>query len=158
LFRTGIFLIGKKYELFGRSPDNLSILIPLVDKILVLRDEIFATGGALSPLTSGDSRDRMIQEHARISLKNKSAITFLAERTAEHLKSLGATIVQAEDDEGSSSVTTLIDHSGKPFTTQFLVEQLNISPFQIIYAIDSTNVVDVEIILGDDWGRENNLP
>ena len=32
-------VIDEKFILFGRSPDNLAILIPLIDKIHVLRDE-----------------------------------------------------------------------------------------------------------------------
>jgi hypothetical protein len=53
--RQGV--IGTEYVVFGRSPDNLSILIPIPDKIHVLRDEIFASSGALSPLHLSDQEN-----------------------------------------------------------------------------------------------------
>ena len=42
-------VIGLNEVQFGKSPDDLSILIPLPDKIRELRDRVFATGGSFSP-------------------------------------------------------------------------------------------------------------
>jgi len=65
-------VIGKEYVLFAESPDKLSILIPLPDKIHALRDEIFTTSSALGPLTPGSELEKMAAEGARISINNQS--------------------------------------------------------------------------------------
>ncbi|MBE0686017.1 MAG: LCP family protein, partial [Anaerolineaceae bacterium] len=44
------FIIDASYVEFGISPDNQEILKPIPDKIRLLRDEVFRTGGPLSPV------------------------------------------------------------------------------------------------------------
>ncbi len=72
-------VLGKGYVLFGTSPDNLSILIPLADKVHALRDDIFATSGALSPQTPGSDLERTLAESARVNVQNQSHTAGLAE-------------------------------------------------------------------------------
>ncbi len=151
-------VIDEGYVLFGRSPDNLSILIPLIDKIHVLRDEIFATSGALNPLTPGTALERMLAEQARISVQNKSQAEGLASRTANYLVSLGFNVAEERDVDGLVSATTLIDHSGRPYTTRYLVDQLGLENIRVVMEYDPANPVDLEIILGVDWARNNKLP
>jgi len=154
--RRGV--IDSKYVLFGQSPDNLSILIPLRDKIHALRDEIFTASGALGPLTPGNPQERVLAEAARVSVLNGSRAGGLAERTSEYLRSVGINVTTTGDAQQGGALTTLIDHSGKPFTAAYLVELMSINPIKIISDYDASSPVDIELILGDDWARNNPMP
>jgi LCP family protein required for cell wall assembly len=150
-------IIGKEYVLFGQSPDNLSILIPLPDKIHSLRDQIFTASGAMGPLTPGSIQEKMVSEAASVAVYNGSLAGDLAERTAEYLRSQGMDANQAGNGQ-ATTLTTLIDHSGSPFTARFLVDLMKINSIKIIYEDDPNSPVDIELILGDDWARSNPMP
>ncbi len=151
-------VISEKQVLFGTSPDNLSILIPIVDKIHLLRDEVFGSSGALGPLTPGSSQERMIAEGARISVQNASHSAGLAERTAEYLRSLGVNVVEVKEAGELSTRTSLIDHTGKPFALNYLVELMSAAGPNVYASDESAGGVDIEMILGDDWAASNSLP
>lgn len=151
-------VIDQSFVLFGNSPDGLAILIPLIDKIHVLRDEIFASSGVLNPMTPGSALERMLAEQAKVSVQNKSRSEGYAARTAEHLARLGINVVDTQDVAGPASFTTLIDHTGKPYTTRYLADQLGLSSLRIVVDYDSANPVDIELIVGDDWVRSGKLP
>ncbi len=145
--RSGVIDIN--YVAFGWSPDNLSILVPYPDRIRVLRDEIFATSGSLSPLTPGGDLDRMIQEGARIAVLNGSSDAGRAQRIADALSQQGAQVVQVGQAEGRYAATTLIDQSGRPYTLRYLSAFLNVEGRNIEFAYDPAASVDVVIIVGD---------
>ncbi len=148
-------VIGQGYVLFGESPDKLSILIPLPDKIHALRDEIFTASSALGPLTPGSDQERMVAEQARISVVNQSGTAGLAERTSQFLSSQGANVANSGDAPQNLTLTTIIDHSGKPFTTKYLVDLMGITPGKIIFDEKSGSPVDIELLLGNDWARKS---
>jgi LCP family protein required for cell wall assembly len=154
--RQGV--VGKEYVLFGRSPDNLSILIPMPDKIHLLRDEIFAATGALGPLTPGSSQEQMQAEAARLAVRNGTSEPGLSDQTADYLRGLGAVVTEASDAAEATTATTLIDYTGNPYTLKYLVEQMGVSPFRVVSSLDPNSPVDVEVILGIDWARDNPLP
>ena len=55
---------------FAKSPTGLDILIPIPDKIRLLRDEIFTTGGPAGPAAvDKDAAVLMKAENARVSVK-----------------------------------------------------------------------------------------
>jgi LCP family protein required for cell wall assembly len=148
-------VIGKEYVLFAESPDKLSILIPLPDKIHALRDEIFATSSALGPQTPGSEQEKMAAEGARIAITNQSHTAGLAERTSQLLGSQGANMTSINDTPQNLALTTLIDHTGKPFTARYLVNLMGISPGKIIFDENPGSPADIELLLGDDWARQN---
>jgi len=151
-------VIDEKYILFGRSPDNLAILIPLIDKIHVLRDELFSGTTVLSPLTPGDAQAKMAAEAARVAIINASKTGGLAERTAEYLRTLGVNVVEVTDVNENEINSSLIDHSGKPFTSSFLMDQIGIAPLKFRYTYDTTSNADLILTLGDAWARDNPMP
>lgn len=151
-------IIGSDYIIFARSPDNLSILIPLIDKIHVLRDEIFTTSGVLSPQAPGVAEERMLSEGARVFILNKSHTDGLAEQTADYLRSSGVNVSGFEESPEGVALTTLINHSGKPHTARYLVELMGISEFKVVLDFDSSSAVDIELILGDDWATTSTMP
>lgn len=153
--RRGV--IDQKMVLFGRSPDNLAILIPVIDKIHVLRDEIFGTSGVLSPLTPGTSRERMVAESASLVIRNGSQTEDLGRRTRDYLFAQGANIQALEVGE-SSARTRIIDYTGNPHMVAFLAELMGVDSSQIEFSEDQNAGMDVVVILGDDWARNNSMP
>ncbi len=156
--KIGRGILGKGYVLFGKSPDNLDILIPIPDKIHLVRDQIFATGSGLEPGTPGNSQEQMQAEAARLAVYNGTQQGDLGDRTAEFLRINGANIVGVAAADKSYTLTTVIDHTGNPFTLAYLVETLGVTPTRVISQFDPNSSVDVEVILGADWRNSNSLP
>ena len=143
-------VIGKGYTIFGRSPDNLSINIPIPDKVYMLRDEIFATSnGALGPLTMGNSRERMRAEGATLAVYNASRVGDLGVRSVAYLQSLGVQATDYGAAEGRYN-TEIIDHTGNPYMLQYLIETFGARPDRITVETNPGARVDVEVYLGYD--------
>jgi len=151
-------IINAQSVVFGKSPDGLDILIPIPDKIHLLRDQIFAASGGLGPETPGDARQQMQAEGSRIVIFNGSSVPGLADRTAEYLRSQGANVIQVANADQHYSATTIIDYSGSPYAFKYLVDLMKISSYKIFLHFDPGNTVDVELYLGDDWANQNTLP
>lgn len=154
--RQGI--IGKDRVLFGRSPDDLSILIPLIDKIHLLRDEIFTSSGALGSMTPGTSQEKMIAEGARVNIQNGSSRPNLGQETAVYLQGLGVNVIGVNDAAQRTTLTAIIDNSGKPYTLGYLVETMRIKPARISVGTAADAQVDIDLILGDDWSAGSRVP
>lgn len=150
-------IIDKNYVIFGTSPDGLSILIPLQDKIHLLRDQIFTTFG-LGPETPGDSRQRMETESASTALYDGSGAPEILVRTENYFRSQGMNISQSSPAGEPYARTIIIDHSGSPHILQYLVETMDIKPTNIRSEFDPNHAFDVEIYLGSDWALNNTLP
>ncbi|MBN2549752.1 MAG: LCP family protein [Anaerolineales bacterium] len=151
-------IIGESSVLFGFSPDNLSILIPIPDKINLVRDQVFASAGALGPETPGAAQDQMKAEAAKTQVYNASRSPDILSRTVDYLRGLGVNILQTGASENIYTSTTIIDHTGNPFTVKYLVDLLHIHPSRIYLKYDPNSPADVEIYLGDDWAAQNSLP
>jgi len=151
-------VIDEKYVTFGRSPDNLAILIPIPDKIRQLRNEIFAENASFSPYTQGEFQDRMKLENARISVQNGTAAGDLASRTAEYLGSLGFTVVEVNEFSQAAAQTRITDRSGRPFTLQYLLDIMGINSRYLYHEFTPNSSIDIEILLGSDWFYSNPLP
>ncbi|HEX7974690.1 MAG TPA: LCP family protein [Anaerolineales bacterium] len=138
------------YTLYGRSPDNLSILIPIPDKIHLLRDQIFAASDSLGPQTPGNPQEQMKAEAARVAVYNGSAASDLGSRAADFLRQQGMNVTETGDAGKRYGATTLVDHTGSPYTLKYLLETLKVQPGNVLFNYDPNNAVDVEVFLGDD--------
>lgn len=154
--RQGV--IDNKSVLFGKSPDELSILIPLVDKIHLLRDEIFSTSGALGPLTPGDMKEQMVAENARVAVRNGTNQPDLAQRSADYLRTQGVNVVEVSESEQRVSLTIIEDYSGKPHALSYLVELMSIKPNSLRAITDTDSPVDIVLVLGSDWLNSFSMP
>jgi len=154
--RRGV--IGKGYVLFGHSPDDLSILIPLMDKVHGLRDEIFTISGSLGPLTAGTNKEKMRAENASLAVLDATQNPGLFEQSAEYLRSRGLNVISQGIAPQAYSQTVLIDHRGRPHTLRYLLEILGLSPTRIRSSFDPSSPVDIKVILGSDWVTSNPLP
>ena len=150
-------IIDKNYVLFGSSPDGLDILIPLKDKIQILRDKIFTTFG-LGPETPGNTQERMQAESARVALYEGSGNQEILNRTEGFLRDQGMNIVQASPAGEPYGGTVIIDRTGNPHTLQYFVELMGVKSANIRSQFDPASQVDVEVYLGADWAAGNSLP
>ena len=151
-------VIGNQHVQYGTSPDNLSILIPLPDKIRELRDYIFATGGPFTPSLEGDWQSKLQAEQARIIIYDGTNDDTTAQRTADYLRGLGANVVSVQQADTTYGVTSLIDHTGSPYTLGYLAEWMTVGAYNIFIRTDMNNDADVEIWLGTQWQYSNPLP
>lgn len=147
-------VLNEEYVLFGTSPDGLSIVIPLPDKIFTLVDRLFTTTGSLSPQTPGDSRARMQAEAASVALYNGSSRNGLSESTAELLRQQGMQISQTGTANQAYARTTLVDHTGNPATLSYLAEALGLGGEPpVILDYNPGAAAGVEVYLGEDWAQ-----
>ena len=154
-------VIGSKQINFGKSPDGLDVLKPLPDQIRLLRDQIFAPAGAISPVAENDADplELMIAENARLTVLNGTLTPGLAGRTSEYLQSLGIEVQAVGDaSEKPYAYTNIYDHTGNPYAVAYLVELLEISQFRIQSRYMPDSDVDVSIIIGTDWEYNNPMP
>jgi polyisoprenyl-teichoic acid--peptidoglycan teichoic acid transferase len=165
------------------SPEGMDILQPDIEALFLLRDLIFTTTGPAQPstvveaepvatvsdqilvaeeappaITPQDLRTLFQEENARVELLNGTGTIGLAAETSTFLLEQGVNVVNAGNADEEASLTTIIDYTGKPYTTQFLVELLQIQPSRIYSRYDPNSQVDIAIILGEDWAENNTLP
>jgi LCP family protein required for cell wall assembly len=152
-------IIGPNEEIDATSPDGQAIEIPIYDRIRLLRDQVFTTGGPLSPSAVGQDPAALAkQENAKIEVQNGSGgFPGLAERTSSYLKSLGLNVTGTDNGKLTSS-TLLIDHTGKPYTLSYLVNVLHVGPNGVISRYDPNSPVDVTVVAGQDWAIKNPMP
>jgi hypothetical protein len=150
-------VIGQEQVVFGRSPDDLSILIPLPDKIHELRDYVFVGNSNLGPLTPGSPEEQLAAEAPRLSIQNGSGDSGLGNRTSQFLAGLGAQVTETREVTLQGG-TVLIDHTGNPYTLAYLANLMGIPSNRIVHEYDPNSSTDVELILGTDWAGNNTLP
>ena len=67
----------------------LAVLKPIPDQVRLLRDEVFTSGGPVSPMAQGDPIALMQADKASIGVVNGTYITNLEQRTANYFTSIG---------------------------------------------------------------------
>ena len=150
-------VIGPEYISFGKAPDGQDILIPITDKIRLLRDEVLGRGGVLSPAADGDLEDRVAEESARVVLLNASYSPDLGERTADWLREKGMEVVGV----GTADPTTVstVDLQGPtPYALDWLMETFGMTPGHLDHRFVPDAEADLVLILGDDWANNNTMP
>jgi len=140
--------------------ENASILKPLPDKIRILRDEIFTSGGALSPLAAqNDPNALMRADAARVRVLNGSFTPALEVSTGNYLIAQGMAVTEAGTADRAYDRTVIILFSGKLYTLKYLQALMGInSSTQILIRPDPTSSVDLEVRLGNDWANSNPIP
>jgi len=154
-------IIGEKQINFGKSPDGLDVLKPLPDQIRLLRDQIFAPPGSISPIIASDADPQtlMAEEAAQIIILNGTFTTGLASQTSEYFQSLGANVIGTNDaSDKPYPYTTIYDHTGNPYTLKYLVELMNISKYRVLSRYSPDSQADVTVIVGNDWAANNPMP
>jgi polyisoprenyl-teichoic acid--peptidoglycan teichoic acid transferase len=152
--------IGPDQVIEDTSPNGLSILRPITDKVRLLRDEIFSTTGPARPVATatGDPSQLMGAEKARVAVLNGTSVPGLASRTTEYLASKGIQVTTTDNAQELYGKTAIINYSGKLYTAQFLASLLGIQPDQLYNRYDPNSPVDITILVGNDWAEKNSMP
>jgi hypothetical protein len=129
---------------------DASVMKPMADKIRVLRDEIFTTGGALSPIAQGDTSSLMRAEEARIRIADGTFTPGLDQRAGAFFQSQGMNITEVGAADTVYNQTTVIIYGPKVYTLRYLQSTFGISQNQIRFNPDPASTVDIEIRLGSD--------
>ncbi len=132
---------------------NASILMPIPDKIRELRDSIFSTGGATSPIAKGSPQALMRADGARIRVVNNSSTPDLDTRTGNFLLAQGMQVTERGAPTGNFNQTIVIVYSPKLYALRYLINPLGMitASNQIVFKPDPSQSVDIEIRLGNDW-------
>jgi LCP family protein required for cell wall assembly len=144
--------IGVNEVEFAKSPDGLDILIPLPDKIRLVRDQIFASGTPVGPAAvSQDLSTLVTDEAARISVQNGSGQDGMAGQTSDWLKSQGLNVVDESNADGVYDTTTFYVYNGKPYTLRYLAQIMGIENPRVYNRYDPTSAYDIAVVVGRDW-------
>jgi len=138
---------------------NASIMKPFPDKIRELRDQIFTSGGPISPLAQGDPTALMKADGARVRILNGSVKSGLDANTGNYFLAQGMLVKEVGGADRIYDNTVVILYSPKLYTLKYLQSVFKItSSTQIRIQPDPTSTVDVEVRLGNDWANNNPMP
>ncbi|HSB64941.1 MAG TPA: LCP family protein [Anaerolineales bacterium] len=143
------------------SADGLDILLPNMEAVRVVRDQIFSITSGTSPLATEfvSSNDELRKaEAASVSVLNATTTPGLAAETSDYLKNLGINVTVTGNADEASESTVIIDYTGKPYTVEYLVKILNIQANSIYSRYDPNSQTDIAILLGVDWAENNSMP
>jgi LCP family protein required for cell wall assembly len=130
---------------------NASIMKPLPDKIRLLRDQIFTSGGPISPLAQDDPASLMQTDEARVRVLNGTSTDRLSTQTQSYLLRQGMRVTEIGKTKPASR-TTIILYGPKLYTLRFLMDTFGITnSAQILIKPDPSETVDIEVRLGKDW-------
>ncbi len=139
---------------------DAAIMKPLPDKIRVLRDEIFTSAGAISPLAAGgDLTALMLADSARVRLLNGTFAPNLEVNTGNYFIQQGMAVTEVGTADRPYDRTVIILYSPKLYTLKYLQSVFGItSSTQILIQPDPAATVDLEVRLGNDWANNNPIP
>jgi polyisoprenyl-teichoic acid--peptidoglycan teichoic acid transferase len=139
---------------------DAAIMKPLPDKIRELRDHVFTSGGALSPLAPQNDPIALMQaDGARVRVLNGSLVGGLDVNTGNYLVSQGVQVTEVGPADQGYGSTVIVLYSPKLYTLKYLQAVFGITANnQIWIRPDPTSTVDVEVRLGTDWANNNPIP
>ncbi|OJX44766.1 MAG: hypothetical protein BGO78_07090 [Chloroflexi bacterium 44-23] len=161
------FVIDTTDVELGKTPDGKQdILIPIPDKIRLVRDQAFTTGGPVGPAAvakDGDNNSLITTENARVTIQNGSWMGGLAASSSEYLRNYGFNVIE-ESNGQATDVTTIYLYKSRPYTIQFifdLFEKAGLNPPRLFNRLDLNSNTDIAIDFGNDWANyvnTNNFP
>ncbi len=133
--------------------EEAEVLKPVPDQIRLLRDEIFTSTGAIGPsIEFEEPADAADQEGAQLAVLNGAGEEGLAGQTASLLRDLGFNVVEVSNaDRMDYPQTRVIDYTGNPYTTQYLMELMDLTQSQILLQSVPESDIDLALIIGYDW-------
>lgn len=139
---------------------DAAIMKPLPDKIRELRDQIFTSGGALSPMAAQNDPVALMQaDGARVRILNGTVVGGLDVNTGNYLVAQGVPVTEVGPADQGYGSTVIVLYSPKLYTLKYLQAVFGVnSSGQIWFRPDPTSTVDVEVRLGNDWASNNQMP
>ena len=154
-------LIGPNETTRTFSADGMDILLPDMEAVRAVRDEVFSTTSGASPLATeyvSNEEELRQAEAATVSVLNATTTPGLAAETSDFLKTKGINVTATGNAEERSDNTVIIDYTGKPYTVNYLVGLLNIQANSIYSRYDPNSETDIAILVGVDWADSNSMP
>jgi polyisoprenyl-teichoic acid--peptidoglycan teichoic acid transferase len=154
-------IIGPNETTRSFSPDGMDILLPDMEAVRAVRDQVFSTTSGVAPVATvyvSNPEELRQAEAATVSVLNATTTAGLASQTADYLRNQGINVMVTGNADEQSDTTVIIDYTGKPYTVQYLVELLNIQPNSIFSRYDPNSQTDIAILLGKDWAENNSMP
>ncbi|MBK6793784.1 MAG: LCP family protein [Anaerolineales bacterium] len=158
--RTGVIDPQQGMAIFDNTVLNgeaASILKPVMDKIRVLRDEIFTSTGPTSPVAVPIGytdvnlfAQAMQQEEARVRIMDGTFTPGLDQRAGAVFQSYGMTVTEVAPSPEVYSQTVIVVYGPKLYTIKWMQAAFGISDRQIRFSPDPNQNVDIEIRLGSD--------
>ena len=134
--------------------NGLDVLIPDLDKVRALRDQVFVAQGEPGPSQSPvDPTQAAAQEAAKIQLLNGSGISGQAAATKNYLVKHGFADanITVGDAQGSYAGSRVTDLTGMPYSVAYLVKLLQVDPSNNLSQINLQSSTDVQVIIGANW-------
>ncbi len=145
-------VIGKDQITFAKSPDGTQdVLKPRPQEIRALRDQVFASNQTMSPIAAAGIEYAVQAEHSKITVLNGTPGSGQAQAAGPYLQKLGLNIIQTGDAGEASSVTTIVDYTGNPYTIRYLQKWFSLNPRYVKSSIDLNSAADLAIVIGNDW-------
>jgi LCP family protein required for cell wall assembly len=140
--------------------ENASVMKPLPDKIRELRDQIFTSGGAVSPFAAQNDLATMMREDAaRVRVLNGSVVGGLESTTGQFLATQGMQVTEMGPADGGYNNTVIVLYSPKLYTMKYFQSLFGITESARIWiSPNPASTVDIEIRLGNDWANNNPMP
>ncbi|HAV76573.1 MAG TPA: hypothetical protein DCX53_04380 [Anaerolineae bacterium] len=139
--------------------ENASVMKPFPDKIRELRDQVFTSGGPLSPLAQGDPISLMQADAARVRILNGSFTPGLEVNSGNYFLAQGVPVTEVGPADRAYDRTLIIVYSPKLYTLKYFQTLFGItSSTQIRIQPDPASTVDIEVRLGNDWANSNPMP
>jgi polyisoprenyl-teichoic acid--peptidoglycan teichoic acid transferase len=157
-------IIGPNETTRTFSPDGLDILLPNIDAVRAVRDEVFSTTAGtageapVATLYVSNPEELRTAENATVSVLNGTTTAGLASETKDYLTNNGINVTNTGNAQEKTDSTVIIDYTGKPYTVEYLVKLLNIQPNSIYSRYDPNSQTDIAILLGTDWAENNTMP
>lgn len=151
--KTGVIDPQQGMAVFDKTilaGQDASILKPIMDKVRILRDEIFTTTGPTSPMAQGDAAALMQQEEARVRIMDGTFTPGLDQRAGSVFRSYGMNVTEVAASPEAYSQTIVVVYGPKLYTVKWLQNTFGISARQIRFSPDPNQTVDIEIRIGSD--------
>jgi LCP family protein required for cell wall assembly len=156
-------------EMIWADGSEQYVLRPFMDRIRLLRDEIFVQGStAAAPITistqtgqdvSGDPLSLAKAENARVVVLNGTNSAGLADVTTAYLTTQGLNVVSTGNSSENYTYTTIVVHNATPYTLAYLSSIMGGIPTNRIYnRYEPEGNVDITVYLGSDWANSNPMP
>ena len=104
----------------------------------------------MAPVNEEDEKSLVEQEAAAVQVLNGAGVEGLACLTEQYLLTQG---VQANNcdtaDRSDYTSSVIVDYTGNPYTVRYLARLFGVST--IISGADPNSLVDVKVIVGQDW-------
>ncbi len=153
-------VIGPEQVINAISYEGMAILQPVPEEILGLRDSLFSSEISERPEIVEEMSivERVMQENARVNLRNGTSTAGLGAQTGEYLKENNINVISISNADQHYSQTTIVNYASKPYTLGYLSDILNVPPGKIYQRYDPNSEEDIMIILGEDWAADNDMP